>query len=179
MGAGNRHAVREEQAFFHEFYSQYRRFLFYCAGQYTSDQTLQEDLVQDTLLRLLRCIDTLRGLNAARTAAYLHTAVKSVYIDHCRRTAQTLPLEGRTLEALGARTDPMDYTAKWDAQILRSRLDERDWYLLEARYIAGSTDEEIAAVLGCTGDSVRVLLSRARRRAKVLLADKQGKGVSP
>lgn len=168
-----RHAVREDQAYFQELYRQYRRFLYYCAGQLTEDRELQEDLVQDTLVRLLRCIPTLRQLNAARMAAYLHTAVKNVYIDHCRRNAQTLPLEPQTLEALGARTDPKDYTAKWDAQILRTRLSQREWFLLEARYITGASDEEIAATLGCTPDSVRVLLSRARRRAKQLLADKQ------
>lgn len=176
MPSLERHNVREDQAFFQEFYARQRRFLFYCAGQYTSDQALQEDLVQDTLVRLLRCIPTLRELNASRTAAYLHTAVKSAYIDHCRRTSRTLPLEGGTLEALGARTDPMDYTAKWDAQILRKNLTDRDWYLLEARYIAGADDAEIAGTLGCTTDSVRVLLSRARRRAKLLLADNHGKG---
>lgn len=165
-------AVREDQAYFQEFYRQYRRFLYYCAGQLTADRHLQEDLVQETLLRLLRCIPTLRELNAARTASYLHTAVKNVYIDHCRRTAQSLPLEDGKLEVLGARSDPGDYTAKWDAQILRSRLSGREWFLLEARYISGSSDEEIAETLGCTADSVRSLLSRARRRAKQLLADK-------
>ena len=175
MPSRERHSLREDQAFFQEFYSQYRRFLFYCAGQYTADQALQEDLVQDVLVRLLRCIPALRELNASRTAAYLHTAVKTVYIDHCRRTSRTLPLEGQTLEALGARTDPMDYTAKWDAQILRQGLQDRDWYLLEARYITGADDAEIADTLGCTTDSVRVLLSRARRRAKLLLADSHGK----
>lgn len=173
------HAVREDQAFFQELYRQYRRFLFYCAGQHTRDPALQEDLVQETLARLLRCIPTLRELNPPRTAAYLNTAVKSAYIDHCRRTAQTIPLEGGTLEFLGARTDPGDYTAKWDAEILRRRLDQRDWYLLEARYIAGATDAEISATLGCTPDSVRVLLSRARRRAKTLLAGSHGKEASP
>lgn len=167
-----RNAIREDQAFFQEFYRQNRRFLFYAAGRFSKDPAKIEDLVQDTLVRLLRSIPTLRTLNAAKTASYLFTTVKSVYIDQCRRGDGELPLEARTLEALGARTDPMDYTAKWDTQILRTHLSEKEWYLLEARYITGSTDKEIAATLGCAPDSVRGMLSRARRRAKAVLADK-------
>ena len=125
----------------------------------------------------MRNTATLKKMNAPKTASYLCATVKSVYIDHCRRRSATeQPLETQVLEALGAQADPMDYGAKWDTHILRSRLGERDWYVLEARYIAGCSDQEIAATLGCGTDSVRPLLSRARRRAKAVLEDATERG---
>lgn len=169
--------VRAERVYFQEFYETHSKLLYYAASKYTSDPELIKDLMQDSLERLMRNTATLRRMNPAKTASYLCTTVKSVYIDHCRKRSGTeQPLENQVLEALGARTDPMDYGAKWDTQILRSKLSQRDWYLLEARYIAGAGDAEIAAILGCGTDSVRPMLSRARRRAKEVLEDTTERG---
>ena len=68
--------------------------------------------------------------------------------------------------------------AKWDAQILKEQLPRRDWQMLELKYIAGYSDQEIAAEMGCNAGSVRTLLSRVRRRAKSLLTGgtQAGKG---
>lgn len=169
--------VRSDRAFFQQFYEDNIRLLFYAASRCTEDQELVRDIVQDALVRLMANTDTLRRMNAPKLAAYLRATVKSVYIDHCRRRSSSeQPLESEVLEALGARTEPEDYAAKWDTQILRSRLSPRDWYLLEARYIEGATDAQIAATLGCGPDSVRQALSRARQRAKRILSDREEGG---
>lgn len=166
--------IQADRAYFGKFYEQNRRFLLYAASRFTSDQNQMEDMVHDAAVRLMQCIPTLRTLSEAKTAAYLYTTVKSVYIDQCRRMSSTeQPMSAETLEQLGASADPMDYAAKWDTQILRRELTQREWYLLEARYITGSGDEEIAATLGCAPGSVRGLVSRARRRAKAVLADRE------
>lgn len=169
--------LREERAFFQEFYDNHIKLLYYAASRCTQDQELIRDIVQDALVRLMGNAGTLRRMNAPKTAAYLRATVKSVYIDHCRRRSSTeLPLEAGELEALGARTEPMDYAAKWDTQTLRSKLSPRDWYLLEARYIEGASDKEIAGNLGCSPDSVRSLLTRARKQAKTILGDREERG---
>lgn len=163
-----------DRAYFGKFYEQHRRFLLYAASRFTSDRGQMEDLVHDAALRLMQCIPTLRTLGEAKTASYLYTTVKSVYIDHRRRMSSTeVPMSAETLEQLGDSAEPMDYAAKWDIHILRQKLTPREWYLLEARYITGSGDEEIAATLGCAPDSIRNLVSRARRRAKSVLADRE------
>lgn len=171
--------VRAERLYFQEFYENHRKLLRYAASKYTSDPELLQDLMQDALERLMRNTATLKKMNGAKTASYLCATVKSVYIDHCRRrSASEQPLENQVLETLGAHADPMDYGAKWDTHILRSRLGEKDWYVLEARYIQGASDREIADTLGCGVDSVRPMLSRARRRAKAALEDTTERGKS-
>ena len=169
--------VQAERVYFQEFYENHRKLLHYAALKYTSDPELIQDLMQDSVERLMRNTATLKKMNAAKTASYLCATVKSVYIDHCRRrSASEQPLENQVLESLGAQADPMDYGAKWDTHILRSRLGERDWYVLEARYIQGASDQEIADTLGCGTDSVRPMLSRARRRAKAALDETTERG---
>ena len=44
-------------------------------------------------------------------------------------------------------------------------LSEEDRLLLEGKYILGYHDDELATMLGCRKDSVRMKLTRARRRA--------------
>ena len=56
-------------------------------------------------------------------------------------------------------------------------LDERSQYLLEAKYILEMESQEIAAQLGIKPDSVRVELSRARKRAQRLLTDTLGDNI--
>ena len=45
------------------------------------------------------------------------------------------------------------------------KLDERSRFALEARYILEKTDEEIAESLDIASSSVRMVLTRARRKA--------------
>ena len=53
--------------------------------------------------------------------------------------------------------------AVWD------KLDPRSQYVLEARYILDKTDDEIADFLGIKPDSVRMALTRARKKAYDLM----------
>ena len=56
-----------------------------------------------------------------------------------------------------------------DAQMLKSRLTEQDWELLFGKYVLGQSDEELARQRGCGPNSIRMALSRARKRAQKLL----------
>lgn len=49
------------------------------------------------------------------------------------------------------------------------RLDENTRWLLEARYILDYSDGELARELGVKPDSVRMALTRARRKARRLM----------
>lgn len=53
-----------------------------------------------------------------------------------------------------------------------SQLPPEDRILLEGKHILGYTNEEIAMVLDCKASSVRMKLTRARRRAAKLLSER-------
>lgn len=170
-----------DDGFLAEFYEQYRRYLYYTVRKFTDSPQDQEDIVQDTMLRLLRNEENLRQLRGNQAATYLYLTVRSVFADRQSRVreqaaedyvlelAQASREEGRTEDGLNA---------KWDAEILKQQLPRRDWQMLELKYITGYSDQEIAAEMGCSAGSVRTLLSRVRRRAKSLLTGgtQAGKG---
>ena len=170
-----------DDGFLAEFYEQYRGYLYYTVRKFTDSPQDQEDIVQDTMLRLLRNEENLRQLRGNQAATYLYLTVRSVFADrqsrvreqaaedHVLELAQASRDEGRTEDGLNA---------KWDAEILKQQLPLRDWQMLELKYITGYSDQEIAAEMGCSAGSVRTLLSRVRRRAKSLLTGgtQAGKG---
>lgn len=164
-----------------EFYEQYRGFLFHTAWKYSQTEGDCDDLIQDTMVRLLRNADTLRQLTHNQRCAYIHMTVRSVYTDRVKSPRELeLPVSDADMERLGgdsARASHEDWVdVKWDIEILKGRLSERDWHLLELKYIAGLSDREIAAEIGCIPDSVRTLLLRVRSRARELLDSGTGKG---
>ena len=173
--------VGAEDGFLAAFYEQYRGYLYYTARKFTDSPQDCEDIIQDTMVRLLRNEENLRQLRGNQAATYLYLTVRSVFTDrqsrvreqaaedHVLELAQVSREDGRTEDGLNA---------KWDAQILKQQLPQRDWQMLELKYIAGYSDQEIAAEMGCNAGSVRTLLSRVRRRAKSLLTGgtQAGKG---
>lgn len=173
--------VGAEDGFLSAFYEQYRGYLYYTARKFTDSPQVCEDIIQDTMVRLLRNEENLRQLRGNQAATYLYLTVRSVFADRQSRVREQAA-EDRVLElAQVSREDGRaedGLNAKWDAQILKQQLPRRDWQMLELKYIAGYSDQEIAAEMGCNAGSVRTLLSRVRRRAKSLLTGgtQAGKG---
>ena len=151
-------------------YEQYVSYLFFAAGKFTASQPEREDIVHDTLLQLMRNIPVLKSLEHKALAGYLYLTVRSVWMDSRSRE---LPTEDAILEIMAPQNPEDRNLAKWDAETLKAKLGERDWFLLHTKYIIGCSDAEIGGILGCAQASVRTLLTRARRRAKVILDGKE------
>ena len=176
-----RKLLDSEERFLADFYREYRNYLFYTARKFSESQDECEDVIQDVMVRLMRNVENVRRLSGNQAATYLYLTVRSVFADrqsrvreqaaedHVLELAQVSREDGRAEDGLNA---------KWDAQILKQQLPQRDWQMLELKYIAGYSDQEIAAEMGCNAGSVRTLLSRVRRRAKSLLTGgtQAGKG---
>lgn len=174
----------EDKSFFQRFYEEYKGFLFYIAKQYTASQNECEDLVQDTLLRLLSNLEKLKSLDRNKTAKYIALTVKSAFLDRekQRRGSLEITLEDSLLEALQERECPIlnrdaDSHLRMELAELKQSLSARDWLVLEGKYILGYTQEELADLIGVTPDSIRMILCRARAKArKILLTDEANGG---
>lgn len=131
-----------------------------------------EDLVQQTLLWMAERQKDWAGLEEARLAAYLAAALGGQWAEMRRQRRKELswlapPPEGRELadpgpsleEAALRRLDYQALARVWP------RLPEEDRLALEAKYILQLDDREIARRLGVKPASVRMRLTRARRRA--------------
>lgn len=127
------------------------------------DESTAQDIAQDTLLKLWTMHNSLNS--GDRLPALAATISRHLAIDYCRTNRKTVPI------------DALKNTVKPDAET-RIDVQEREQWLmrkiatlpptehqvLKMRQVEGRTNEEIAALLGITPDSVKTLLSRARKK---------------
>ena len=152
------------------------------AKEILGDEDDAEEAVQDALVRLIRHMDTVREIPTAEQPCYLmmlnRTAALDIYRKRKRNTALRQELE-QALDAEPPEAALPDELLLGEEKIetlmecLRE-LPQRDRDLLSCRYLMDMSDEEIAPLAGVAAGSVRMLLTRARRRAFALYCQKGG-----
>jgi len=159
----------EEQTFFLEFYIAYRDFLHYMIRKYEPNPANQEDIMQDTLVRLIKNVSILQTLETGAAYRYLAHTVRTAYVDHVRKQGDAIliPLE----ECIGGEM-PVQREDLWSGD-LQLHLPPREWDVLEGKYLWGYSDRQLAKQLGTTPNNIRVILFRAKKRARALLERKQ------
>lgn len=166
-----------DRIFFDRLCQENKKFLFYMAGKYAESQLEREDLVQETVMRLLNNISTLKALSQENIRSYIALTVKSVFIDSikCKPIEKSIALDDIILQTL----DSADYTERenmsevfvqLEIEHLKQELSPRDWLVLEGRYLLGYSQEELASLIDVTPNSVRMILHRAREKAHEILS---------
>lgn len=163
----------KDRDFMLNLYCEYDRLMYFIAGKCLSDRFACEEVVQDTVLKLILKIPLLRTLDEKALAAYVSAAVRNTAYSHLRKQSKEqnlfLPWSGE-MEMVpseeGSPEDEMILLEEKQAFIkIWRELAWEDRFLLEGRYILRYTDRELADGLGCRPDSVRMKLTRARRKA--------------
>lgn len=171
-----------EAEFFQSFYEEYKGFLFYIANRYTVSQADCEDVVQDSILRLLGNAKILMELNHPKRVKYIALTVKSAFLDHERKmlAAKEVDLDEERLTALleqsTLHTEAENTRTKLDVFQLKQTLSERDWLVLEGKYILGYSQDELSKLIGVSSDSIRMILHRARKNARDILLSQADNG---
>lgn len=172
-----------DSLFFEQFYARYKNFLYYTARRKCSNEDDVHDVVQETIVRLLKNITVLKEINEAKTQKYIALTVRAVYVDleKKKHTDMAISLDEVLIEALHCggtqierEMEGIDH--KDNIRKLQAGLSVRDWYVLENKYILGYTDQEIALQLGVAPDSIRMILSRAKSKARAILQPTIQKG---
>lgn len=167
-----------------QLYLKYERLMFAAAKRAAPElPSSWEDIVQDSLEKLIRHEDTLRTLEERSLLAYISITVRNTALNCRRRQALKDRFFTDFSEGDPEGTDPAAPSME-DLVILREErasllevwrsLSETDRLLLRGRYILQSTDGELAELLGCKPASIRMKLTRARRRALKSMLDKEG-----
>lgn len=174
---------KAETEFFHQFYKDYKGFIFYIANRYTTNQTDCEDIVQDSVIRLLCNTNILMELTHPKTVKYIALTVKSAFLDHERKmlASKQIDLDEKQLESLlnqcSLHVSTECSNTKLDLYQLKQMLSQRDWLVLEGKYILGYSQEELSEMIGVSPDSIRMILHRARSHARdILLKDSANGG---
>lgn len=163
-----------EQERFSDLFEQHYLLMMKEAGKYFTAPEDVEDIVQEAILNLIEKKDKLLSLEPYHQAAYIATTVRNLSISvlRHRKCIEFIPLS--ELEDYQIPNDHMldpevIFTQKVYAEQFRKiwhTLPPEDQVLLGQKYILDETDEEIARDLQIKPSSVRMTLTRARRRAQ-------------
>ena len=175
----------DDRRFMTEFYLKYHRLMYSEATKILRGQCDAEDVVQASLLKLIERTSRLRAMEVRKRVNYMITTVRHTAISALRelRRGKVTSIEdedwdwisglqlhsGAAMEEIVFRKENVgQLRAVWDM------LDKRSQYLLQARYFLELSQEEIAAELHIQPDSVRMLMSRARKKVRELLSEEYG-----
>jgi RNA polymerase sigma-70 factor (ECF subfamily) len=166
----------DDQVFFLNIYKQFKRIMFYTVRKYVSDNAVVEDLVQDAIMKLIPKISTMRKLSRSALSAYIVITVRNISVNYLRHQ-----------RIVDMRCADSDFDEELDAEYQRhspsaeeiilvkekigefykefNKLSNKDRDVLLGKYVLGLTDKELAGMYGCKPDSIRMMLTRARRNA--------------
>lgn len=165
-----------DKVYFDKFYDDYKKFIFYTARKYTNVQSECEDIVQDTVERLLYNVSTLSKISGSRLHKYIALTVRAAFLDNEKRKHSDSPfhLDDTVIETLVkadiiSPDDIPDLSAQLEVERLKRELPYRDWVVLEGKYILGYTQEELGDLIGVAPDSIRMIICRAKGNARSIL----------
>ncbi len=163
--------TREEKRSCGELYTKYRRFMYSVAIQYASHEMQADDIVQNASYTLAMYSNHIRKMDEPARLTYLRLMVQSAAANHYRRALrdERLQFQIETIGSCCTRSAEADYMDFADIELLGKvldSLDERDSLLLTGKFYLRLSDAELAALVGCKPDSVRMLVKRAKQKAQ-------------
>ncbi len=169
----------DDREFMKAFFEKYERLMYSEIYKFTTEPADVEDILQTVLVKLIEKVRLFRSLDRDPRVNYLISTIKN--------TSITMVCRKRQIDSL----DDIDWFDKSQLQapdsvedmVFRREavsrmeevwplLDEKSRFLLSARYFLGMNQEEIGAELGIKPDSVRMEMSRARKKVRELLGER-------
>ena len=173
----------DDREFMTQFYLEYERLMYATVRKRLTDPEAAKDIVQECVIRLIPKIPFLRRQERCIKASYVVSTVRNATINYMRKQGRTdgrcCSLEEQEEQDMAIPEPSLDeriMLAEQKERLMQiwSSLPEEDRLLLEGKYILGYTDAELADMLGCKKSSVRMKLTRARRRAFQLMTEEEG-----
>ncbi len=163
------------KAFMKDLYQTYSRLMYATVLRMIPDCQDCEDIVQDAVESLCKKVHTLMGLPAPALTVYIVYTVKNNF--KRRQTVvdrHIIPMANPSLERLEAPDPPPETKLELEERVNAlykawSQLPEQDRELLYRKYVLRQDNEELAEFLRCKPDSVRMRLTRAKRKAAALM----------
>ncbi len=171
-----------DRRFMERVYRDNHRLMYWTAHKVMGAGRDLDDVVADACVSLIRKIHVIREMDGNILRAYVISTVRNTALSHLR-------VEGRrrvrdadaNMEDLSAdEPGPLERVCALDmvARLMEAvgHLPAREQDVLRMKYLSEMTDAEIAEILGVERVTVRVALSRARKRAYQLMMEMEANG---
>jgi RNA polymerase sigma-70 factor (ECF subfamily) len=163
---------------FRGFYDRTSRLVWAYLARMTGDRQLADDLLQECYYRFLRAEAALETESHRRHYLF-RIATNLVRDGHRRRRTQPPPVSQQTApEAVGDPAHVEGLDRRLDVNRAMDRLKPRDRAMLWLAYAQGASHDEIAQMVGVRASSMKVLLSRARKKLAAALGGSRVEGIS-
>jgi len=157
-------------------YKRYNRIIFSTVKKYVSDACIVEDLVQDAIVNLIQKKTTMQKLSQRELSAYIVFTARNVSINYLKHQQIVNQHQKNSEYDDEIDTEEERYTPSPEEIILINerkeefykafeKLSNKDRDVLIGKYMLGHTDRELAESYGCKLNSIRMVLTRARRNA--------------
>lgn len=159
-----------------EYFTANSGYFQYIALLFLSNPEDAEDVIQESLLHAMRNIEKFLPLDTKRRNVYIARTIYNLSVDNYRRKKliDIIPFTEDIQEGNHSQRELVPGSDTHLALLdLGSRLQERDWYVLQQLYIEGTSKESVAKALGCSPESIRSIASRARAAARKILKPKK------
>lgn len=162
-------------------YRQHYRLMRTTASRYCQDKMDIDDILSDSLVALIPKVEQLRSMEPRAQSAYILTTVRNTAISYLRRrklTSALFQLGGEeTLTRVADRTTVEQRIILEDElnHVLQAigTLPAKEQAVLRMKYDMNMRNDEIAAALGLSEESIRKYLSRGRKHIKEAIFSKE------
>ena len=169
----------EDRDLISEFFAKYKTLLYSEAWKYLSKQEDVEDIVSETLARIIANVDKFRNMAPVQRVRYAKVIVRNLSYILLKRSAYftMIPFEDVDVYLPAEEEDQPDVRVEKQLQRAQIRdiwaqIDPEDRLLLEQKYILEWSDQELASRLGIQAQSLRMRLTRAKRSVIKQLREK-------
>lgn len=160
-------------------YESHKGLMMTTAQKYIADQNAAEDIVHDGVVKLIEKIPLLRTFDRCTLAGYIVSTVRNTAISYLRRQdtvrKHSVPTEEDIEDIPELTMEELAILKEEKARLCEiwPMVSEEDRFLLEGKYLLEQSDEDLAAILGCKAASIRMKLTRARRRVYLLVTGEE------
>lgn len=176
-------AMLEDKEFMCWLFERYGRFIWYTVKKFCRRTDLWEDIVQESLLRLLSCTPRLRNLSEQKLTGYIAVTTRNTTYallwKEEKNRENCISLESIDIAEDGLGLEEIILQKERIEQLAKACLGLPDevYYLLTSYYILGYRTEEMAEELGCPPNHVRMKMTRARRQVRKRIQEQNKEGI--
>jgi len=165
-----------------QLFLRYRKIMFSEINKIISDPWESEDILQNALIKLSDKVSLLRKLDERKRVCYAITTAKNLAKNAIRdkKDTQFYSLDDDNYNLLDTINDGADIEKDIilkeqlkDLSAIWNKLDETSQRLLEGKYILNQSNDDLGKMLGIKPSSIRMMLTRARRKALSLMSAKE------
>lgn len=169
---------QKEREFMEELYRKYERLMYATVRRYISDSMEQEEIVQESLKKLIEKRRVLCNLDCAAQAGYIVVAIRNTSFSYLRKRnrerSKIISLETLNEEGMRHIILAEEEQLFYEEEIEKLKeglkhLGPEDRALLEGKYLLKYGDKELVRDFGCQPNSIRMKLTRARRKLMVIM----------